>query len=76
MGKILNNPKAGDSIWIGVEWDLESHQGGPGTHQGVVNGIKYFEPLFHKNTPLYLAGESKCCSFVRHGKVTIGGITI
>ena len=23
-GKLLNNPKAGDSIWLGVEWDLTS----------------------------------------------------
>ena len=24
VGKILNNPKAGDDIWLGVEWDLEA----------------------------------------------------
>jgi hypothetical protein len=44
VGKILNNPKAGDSIWIGVEWDLLASEGGPGKHQGIDNGIKYFEP--------------------------------
>jgi hypothetical protein len=25
VGKLINNPKAGDSIWIGVEWDFEAH---------------------------------------------------
>ena len=32
VGKLINNPKAGDSVWIGVEWDLEAIHGGPGKH--------------------------------------------
>ena len=24
VGKLINNPKAGDSIWIGVEWDFDA----------------------------------------------------
>ena len=24
VGKLINNPKAGDSIWIGVEWDYDA----------------------------------------------------
>ena len=32
VGKIFNNPKAGEDNWVGVEWDLENHQGGPGKH--------------------------------------------
>jgi CAP-Gly domain len=27
-GKLLNNPKAGDDIWLGIEWDEE----GQGKH--------------------------------------------
>ena len=76
VGKIFNNPKAGNDNWIGVEWDLESHQGGPGKHQGVVDGYKYFECEFHKGSDLWKAGQSKSCSFVRYGKVKIGGVTI
>ena len=56
VGKLLNNPKAGDSIWIGVEWDLEAYQGGPGKHQGTVDGIKYFDCEFHCGSQLHLAG--------------------
>ena len=76
MGKILNNPKAGDAIWISIEWDFDAAQGGPGKHQGTVDGVKYFEPQFHNLSEAYLKGESQCCSFVRHGKVTIGGVSI
>jgi len=47
VGKLINNPKAGDSIWMGIEWDLEASQGGPGKHQGVVDGVKYFDCQFH-----------------------------
>ena len=73
---MINNPKAGDSIWIGVEWDFEAHQGGPGRHQGVVDGIKYFDCEFHNQSDLYKAGESKSCGFLRYDKVTLGGISI
>ena len=41
-GKIFNNPKAGDSIWLGIEWDFDASQGGPGKHFGIVDGYKYF----------------------------------
>ena len=75
VGKLINNPKAGDSIWIGVEWDLEAHQGGPGKHQGVVDGVKYFDCEFHNTSPAYLEGKSQTCGFLRHGKVAIGGIS-
>jgi len=43
-GKIFNNPKAGDSIWLGIEWDFDASQGGPGKHFGIVDGYKYFTP--------------------------------
>jgi hypothetical protein len=23
VGKLINNPKAGDDIWLGIEWDEE-----------------------------------------------------
>jgi len=72
----LNNPKAGDSIWLGIEWDLEAFQGGPGKHQGIVDGIKYFDCEFHQDSPQFKAGTSQSCSFVRHGKVQIGGVTM
>ena len=44
MGKILNNPKAGDDIWLGMEWDLDARYGGPGLHNGTVDGLEYFKP--------------------------------
>ena len=46
-GKIFNNPKAGDSIWLGIEWDFDATQGGPGKHYGIVDGYCYFKPIFH-----------------------------
>lgn len=30
VGKLSNNPKAGNDIWVGVEWDIE----GQGKHDG------------------------------------------
>jgi dynactin complex subunit len=68
VGKILNNPKAGDDIWLGMEWDLDKMQGGPGLHNGTVDGITYFKPELN-------FGE-KTCSFLRMNKVEVGGITI
>jgi len=67
LGKIRNNPKAGDDLWLGVEWDEE----GSGKHNGVADGEFYFAPEFHKNSALW--PETKSCSFLRHGKVQIGG---
>jgi len=31
----LNNPKAGNDVWLGIEWDEEGH----GKHMGNVDGI-------------------------------------
>ena len=42
----------------------------------MVDGYKYFECEFHKGSDLWKAGQSKSCSFVRYGKVKIGGVTI
>ena len=47
FGKLQNNPKAGDSLWLGIEWDDMN----AGKHNGTVDGIKYFEPEFHVTTP-------------------------
>lgn len=52
IGKILNNPKAGNDIWLGIEWDEEGH----GKHQGNVDGIQYFNCEFHKLSPNYESG--------------------
>jgi dynactin complex subunit len=38
LGKLTNNPKAGDDLWLGIEWDEE----GQGKHNGTVDGFKYF----------------------------------
>ena len=71
FGKLRNNPKAGDALWLGVEWD----ELGAGKHNGIVDGEKYFECEFHVCTPEYATGETQCCSFIRYGKIDIGGIT-
>jgi len=42
---------------------------------GTVDEVKYFECEFHKNSPKYSLGESNCCSFIRYGKIQIGGTT-
>jgi len=70
VGKVLNNPKAGDALWLGVEWDFEAELGGPGKHYGEVDGIRYFSPQHHLNS------DAKCASFVRLNKVKIGGKNI
>ena len=62
-----NNPKAGDDLWLGVEWDEE----GTGKHNGTVDGEEYFTPQLHKTSPSY--PDTKSCSFLRFGKVPIGG---
>ena len=66
FGKLRNNAKAGDSLWLGIEWD----ERGAGKHNGTVDGETYFTPEFHANSP-----ETQNCSFIRHGKIDIGGIT-
>ena len=71
LGKLRNNPKAGDALWLGVEWDDIN----AGKHNGTVDGEKYFESEFHVNSPEYTSGELKCCSFIRYGKIEIGGIS-
>lgn len=69
VGKLLNNPKAGDDIWLGIEWDEE----GQGKHNGTVDGVAYFSPDFHLTSPKY--PHTASCSFIRHGKIQIGGQT-
>ena len=39
IGKLLNNPKAGNDLWLGVEWD----EPGTGKHNGRVDENQYFE---------------------------------
>mmetsp|Transcript_112436 Transcript_112436/g.155279 ORF Transcript_112436/g.155279 Transcript_112436/m.155279 type:complete len:117 (-) Transcript_112436:715-1065(-) len=65
LGKLINNPKAGDDLWLGIEWDDE----GSGRNNGTVDGIKYFDCQFHKNSP-------NSCSFIRYGKIQIGGVSL
>ena len=69
LGKIRNNHKAGDDLWLGVEWD----EAGAGKHNGTVDGEFYFKPEFNKNLPTW--PDIQSCSFLRYGKVQIGGIT-
>lgn len=64
-GKLINNPKAGDDIWLGIEWDEE----GQGKHFGEVEGVKYFQCEFHKLSPNYPSQNTQCCSFIRYGKI-------
>lgn len=47
-----------------------------GKHNGTVDGIKYFEPEFHVTTPEHANGTIKSCSFIRYGKIDIGGISL
>lgn len=72
FGKLRNNPRAGDALWLGIEWDLL----GSGKHNGTVDGETYFACEFHRTAPEYTTGETACCSFIRFGKITIGGITL
>jgi dynactin complex subunit len=34
LGKLINNPRAGEDLWLGIEWDEE----GSGKHNGTVDG--------------------------------------
>ena len=72
VGKLQNNPKAGGAIWLGIEWDEE----GAGKHDGTVDGIKYFESEFHVKSEKHALGETKSCSFIRFGKIKIGGLSL
>jgi len=72
LGKLVNNPKAGEDLWLGIEWD----EAGQGRHSGTVDGHKYFECHFHRNSPAYATGETKCCTFVRYGKISVGGTSL
>lgn len=50
--------KAGDDIWLGVEWDSATE----GTNNGTVEGYTYFVPQWHSL-------EAKSCSFIRKSKL-------
>ena len=65
FGKLQNNPKAGNDLWLGIEWDEE----GSGKNNGTVDDFTYFVPQL--NTDF----SKPSCSFIRHGKIKIGGIT-
>ena len=69
LGKLVNNPKAGEDLWLGIEWDEE----GRAKHNGTVDGYTYFKCEFHVNSPNYATGKTNCCSFIRYGKIQIGG---
>lgn len=64
LGKLIGNAKAGDSLWLGIEWDEQ----GKGKHNGTVDGIVYFKPEFHPDSP-------DSCSFIRYGKIKVGGVS-
>lgn len=51
-------------MWLGIEWDEE----GSGRNNGTVDGHTYFVPHFF-NDP-----SRPSCSFIRFGKIKIGGI--
>ena len=68
VGRLLNNPKAGEDMWLGIEWDEE----GQGKHSGTVDGVCYFTCQFHLQSPNY-PHNTKCCSFIRYGKIQVGG---
>lgn len=66
FGKLVNNAKAGDDLWLGIEWDEE----GTGKNNGTVDGHTYFVPYVNSSA------ERPSCSFLRYGKIKIGGIDI
>ena len=49
---------------------------GAGKHNGTVDGETYFESEFHTTNPEFDAGSAACCSFIRYGKIEIGGISM
>ena len=72
LGKLRNNARAGDALWLGIEWD----EIGAGKHNGTVDGEQYFACEFHIITKEYAEGQTRCCSFIRYGKIEIGGISL
>ena len=70
LGKLRNNAKAGDALWLGIEWD----ELGSGKHNGTVDGETYFSSEFHVSDPAFISGEAQNCSFIRYGKIDVGGI--
>lgn len=68
----MNNPKAGEDIWLGIEWDDE----GQGKHDGLVEGTRYFQCEFHIHSPNFELNQTSCCSFIRYGKIQIGGVSV
>ena len=71
FGKLRNNPRAGDALWLGIEWD----EMGSGKHNGTVDGEVYFGCEFHVTTAEFATGTTQCCSFIRYGKIDIGGVS-
>lgn len=65
IGKLLNNPKAGDDLWLGIEWDEE----GSGRNNGTVDGHTYFVQQLNLDET-----AKPSSSFIRYGKIKIGGI--
>ena len=57
---------------MGVEWEDPT----AGRHDGSVDGIRYFSSELHTHLPEYAEGTLKSCSFLREGKVVIGGSTL
>lgn len=64
FGKLVNNEKAGEDLWLGIEWDEE----GTGRNNGTVDGHTYFVPHINDNP------SKPSCSFIRYGKIKVGGI--
>ena len=50
-----------------MEWD----EAGSGKHNGTVDNEFYFNPQFHTKSPTF--PDTQSCSFLRYGKVQIGG---
>ena len=57
----LQLEKGGDDNWYGIEWDNDKK----GKHNGVVEGVHYFSPIYH-------SWYTNCCSFIREGKLWFG----
>ena len=41
----------------------------------MVDGVQYFTCEFHRGSPNY-PENTQCCSFIRHGKIQIGGVNL
>ena len=62
----LQVEKAGEDNWFGIEWDEEQK----GKHDGTVDGVTYFLPEYHLDSPNY--PNTRSCSFIRDGKLPLG----